>query len=67
MPAAGPEAAEWGGGLTTLVNNAGVQPTRELPGMTAAHWREVVDANLISVFACTQAAAEVMRERAPAA
>ena len=52
-----------GGGSTALVNNAGVQPTRELPGMTAAQWREVVDANLFSVFACTQAAAEVMRER----
>ncbi|MCX4881958.1 MULTISPECIES: SDR family NAD(P)-dependent oxidoreductase [unclassified Streptomyces] len=56
------EAAEWGGGLTALVNNAGVQPTRELPGMTAAQWREVMDANLFSVFACTQAAANVMRE-----
>ncbi|MEU6374013.1 SDR family NAD(P)-dependent oxidoreductase [Streptomyces sp. NPDC046909] len=56
------EAAEWGGGLTALVNNAGVQPVRALPGMTAAEWREVVDTNLTSVFACTQAAAEVMEE-----
>ncbi|MEU6364993.1 SDR family NAD(P)-dependent oxidoreductase [Streptomyces sp. NPDC046931] len=57
------EAAEWGGGrLTALVNNAGVQPTRELAGMTAAEWRAVLDANLSSVFMCTQAAAEVMRE-----
>ena len=55
------EAAEWGGGLTALVNNAGVQPTRPLPGMTAAQWREVVDTNLTGVFACTQAAAELMR------
>lgn len=54
------EADAWGGGLTALVNNAGVQPVRALPGMTAAEWREVVDANLTSVFACTQAAAEVM-------
>ncbi|MDN3023869.1 SDR family NAD(P)-dependent oxidoreductase [Streptomyces sp. S.PB5] len=54
------EAAEWGGGLTALVNNAGVQPVRELPGMTAAEWRDVVDTNLTGVFACTQAAAEVM-------
>ncbi|MGI5376584.1 SDR family NAD(P)-dependent oxidoreductase [Streptomyces sp. CA-251387] len=53
------EAAEWGGGrLTALVNNAGVQPTQELPGMTAAEWRAVVDANLSSVFACTQAAVD---------
>lgn len=57
------EAAEWGGGrLTALVNNAGVQPTRALPGMTLAQWREVVDTNLSSVFACTQAAARVMGE-----
>ncbi len=56
------EAAEWGEGrLTALVNNAGVQPTRALPGMTAAQWRAVVDTNLTSVFACTQAAVEVMR------
>ncbi|WP_020134001.1 SDR family NAD(P)-dependent oxidoreductase [Streptomyces sp. 351MFTsu5.1] len=53
-------AAAGGGSLTALVNNAGVQPTRPLPGMTAAQWREVVDTNLTSVFACTQAAAEVM-------
>ncbi|MGR3871047.1 SDR family NAD(P)-dependent oxidoreductase [Streptomyces graminifolii] len=58
------EAAEWSGGrLTALVNNAGVQPTQPLPGMTAADWRTVVDTNLTSVFACTQAAAEVMREQ----
>lgn len=58
------EAAEWGGGrLTALVNNAGVQPTQGLPGMTAADWRAVVDTNLSSVFACTQAAAEIMREQ----
>ncbi|MFI5684719.1 SDR family NAD(P)-dependent oxidoreductase [Streptomyces sp. NPDC051636] len=56
-------AAEWGGGrLTALVNNAGVQPVRPLPGMPAAEWRTVVDTNLTSVFACTQAAAEIMRE-----
>ncbi|MFF3848669.1 SDR family NAD(P)-dependent oxidoreductase [Streptomyces sp. NPDC002328] len=60
------EAAEWGGGvgrLTALVNNAGVQPVQPLPGMTVADWREVVDADLTSVFACTQAAAEVMRDQ----
>ncbi|NEB05981.1 glucose 1-dehydrogenase [Streptomyces sp. SID13726] len=53
-------AAEWGGGLTALVNNAGVQPVRPLPGMPAAEWRAVVDTNLTAVFACTQAAAELM-------
>ncbi|MCF1599037.1 SDR family NAD(P)-dependent oxidoreductase [Streptomyces muensis] len=56
------EAAEWGDGrLTALVNNAGVQPTRELRGMSLAQWRAVVDTNLSSMFACTQAAAEIMR------
>ncbi|MGP4043521.1 SDR family NAD(P)-dependent oxidoreductase [Streptomyces sp. 2A115] len=56
------EAADWGGGvLTALVNNAGVQPVQELPGMTVDDWRAVVDANVSSVFACTQAAADVMR------
>ncbi|MFC5213949.1 SDR family NAD(P)-dependent oxidoreductase [Streptomyces coerulescens] len=59
------KAAEWGGGrLTALVNNAGVQPLRELPGMSAAEWRAVVDANLTTVFACTQAAAEIMGNQA---
>lgn len=58
------EAAVWGGGrLTALVNNAGVQPTRALPEMTAAEWREVLDTNVSSVFACTRAAAEVMGEQ----
>ncbi|MEW1772747.1 SDR family oxidoreductase [Streptomyces sp. NPDC086777] len=57
------EATEWGGGrLTALVNNAAVQPVQPLPGMTAADWRAVVDTNLTSVFACTQAAADIMRE-----
>ncbi|WP_329292280.1 SDR family NAD(P)-dependent oxidoreductase [Streptomyces pseudovenezuelae] len=55
------DAAAWGGGLTALVNNAGVQPVQPLPGMTAAQWRAVVDTNLTGVFACTQAAAELMR------
>lgn len=59
------EAAEWGGGrLDALVNNAGVQPVQELAGMTVADWRAVVDTNVLSVFASTQAAAEVMREQA---
>ncbi|MGW0191231.1 SDR family NAD(P)-dependent oxidoreductase [Streptomyces sp. NPDC003362] len=57
------DAAEWAGGrLTALVNNAGVQPVRELRGMTAEEWRTVVDTNLSSVFACTQAAVDVMGE-----
>ncbi|MFI0215498.1 SDR family NAD(P)-dependent oxidoreductase [Streptomyces lydicus] len=56
------EAAGWRGRLTALVNNAGVQPTQELAGMSLADWRAVADVNVHSVFACTQAAAEVMRD-----
>lgn len=56
------EAVDWRGRLTALVNNAGSQPVRELPGMTAAEWRAVMDTNVLSVFGCTQAAAEVMKE-----
>lgn len=55
------EAAGWRGGLTALVNNAGVQPTQELVAMSLADWRAVTDPNVHSVFACTQAAAAVMR------
>lgn len=53
-------AAEWGGRLDAVVNNAGVQPVQDLAGMTAEQWRAVLDVNLTSAFACTQAAAEVM-------
>ncbi|MEU7422047.1 SDR family oxidoreductase [Streptomyces sp. NPDC040750] len=56
------ETTDWSDGrLTTLVNNAAVQPVQPLPGMTAAAWRSVVDTDLTSVFACTQAAAAHMR------
>ncbi|CAM5465381.1 glucose 1-dehydrogenase [Streptomyces pilosus] len=57
------EAAErFGGRLTAVVNNAGIQPVRHLPATTAAEWRAVVDTNLTGVFACTRAAAELMRD-----
>jgi NAD(P)-dependent dehydrogenase (short-subunit alcohol dehydrogenase family) len=54
------EAAEWGGRLDAVVNNAGVQPVQDLAGMTAAQWRAVLDVNVTSAFCCTQAAAEVL-------
>lgn len=54
------EAHAWRGRLDALVNNAGVQPVQELPGMTADDWRRLQDANVTSAFCCTQAAAEVM-------
>lgn len=49
------------GRLDALVNNAGVQPVQPLAEMTLSDWRTVVDTNLHGTFACTQAAAEVMR------
>ncbi|MFK0292093.1 SDR family NAD(P)-dependent oxidoreductase [Streptomyces sp. NPDC090442] len=55
------EAAGWRGRLTALVNNAGVQPTQELTGMSLADWRAVADPNVHSVFACTQAAVPALR------
>ncbi|GHE03570.1 SDR family NAD(P)-dependent oxidoreductase [Streptomyces alanosinicus] len=56
------EVTDWSGGrLTALVNNAAVQPVQPLPAMTAAEWRTVVDTDLTSVFACTQAAVAPMR------
>ncbi|RKT56239.1 SDR family NAD(P)-dependent oxidoreductase [Saccharothrix australiensis] len=55
------EAAAWRGRLDAVVNCAGVQPVRDLAELTAADWREVVDANVLAAFSCTRAAAEVMR------
>jgi NAD(P)-dependent dehydrogenase (short-subunit alcohol dehydrogenase family) len=53
-------AAHWRGRLDALVNNAGIQPVQDLPGITAGAWREVGDACTTSAFCCTQAAAQVM-------
>ncbi|MDF3287809.1 SDR family NAD(P)-dependent oxidoreductase [Streptomyces silvisoli] len=55
------ESASWTGRLTALVNNAGVQPVQPLEDMSVADWRQVVDPNMVSAFACTQAAVEAMR------
>ena len=48
--------------LDVLINNAGTYPLCVLD-MTPAEWDHVVDANLRSVFLCTQAAAKVMKEQ----
>ena len=48
------------GRLDILVNNVGAYPERPLAEMSAGEWEEVVDANLGSVFLCTQAAAGQM-------
>lgn len=54
--------AEATGTLNAVVNCAGVQPDQDLDGMTVADWRAVVDTNLVSAFAITQAAAKAMRD-----
>jgi glucose 1-dehydrogenase/3-oxoacyl-[acyl-carrier protein] reductase len=48
--------------LDVLINNAGVYPLHSVLDMTPSDWDQVVDANLRSVFLCTQAAAKVMKE-----
>jgi NAD(P)-dependent dehydrogenase (short-subunit alcohol dehydrogenase family) len=45
------------GRIDVLVNNAGTYPLHPLLQMAETDWEGVIDANLRSVFACTQAAA----------
>lgn len=56
-------AAEQLDGLDALVNCAGIQPVTPLPELEVQSWRAVIDANLTSVFACTQAAAPLLAEK----
>jgi len=48
------------GRVDVLINNAGLYPRASVLEMTLAQWDKVVDANLRSVFLCTQAAARQM-------
>ncbi len=50
------------GGLDVLVNNAGAYPMTALLDMTEEEWDDILDVNLRSTFACTQAAARRMVE-----
>lgn len=45
------------GRVDVLINNAGIYPVASLVEMSEAQWDETVDANLKSVFLCTQAMA----------
>jgi NAD(P)-dependent dehydrogenase (short-subunit alcohol dehydrogenase family) len=49
------------GGLTVMVNNAGVQTWAPLLDLTEAEWDRVLDTNLKGCFLCTQAAARHMK------
>jgi NAD(P)-dependent dehydrogenase (short-subunit alcohol dehydrogenase family) len=50
------EAAGWMGGLTALVNNAGVGNLKPLHTYTDKEWRRVVGVSLDGTFVCTRAA-----------
>ncbi|MEE9148632.1 MAG: 3-oxoacyl-ACP reductase family protein [Candidatus Tectomicrobia bacterium] len=57
------EAGEELGGLTILVNNAGIFPRVPFLEMTAAQWDEVLGVNLKGSFLCTQAVTRHMVTR----
>jgi 3-oxoacyl-[acyl-carrier protein] reductase len=50
------------GGLTILVNNAGIQTWKGFFDVTESEWDAVVDTNLKGCFLCTQAAARHMKD-----
>lgn len=55
------QAVDQLGQLTVLINNAGAYPQNTLLNMPTDEWQHVIDANLKSVFLCTQAAARQMQ------
>jgi len=55
------------GRLDVLINNSGIYPLSTLVDMAEDEWDAVIDANLRSVFLCTQAAAKQMMAQADSA
>ena len=51
------------GGLDILVANAGINIRKQPQDYTVEEWRQVIDTNLNSVFACCQAAYPEMKRR----
>ena len=53
---------DWGGGVTALVNNAGVADFGPIEEMDFARWRRVMATNLDGVFLCSQAMIQALKE-----
>jgi meso-butanediol dehydrogenase/(S,S)-butanediol dehydrogenase/diacetyl reductase len=53
---------DWGGGVTALVNNAGVADFGPIEEMDFARWRRVMATNLDGVFLCSQAMIPALKE-----
>lgn len=58
------DVAQQLGPIDILVNNAALQTVAALDGMTLASWRQMLAANLDSVFLTTQQAAQMMSKQA---
>jgi len=56
------QAAQRFGRLDILVNNAGINIRKQPEEYTLEEWREVLDTNLTSAFACSQAAYPAMKQ-----
>lgn len=56
------EVVESMGGLSILVNNAGMYPHIQIDDMSLSQWRRVISVNLEGAFLCTQAALPFMKQ-----
>lgn len=55
-----PRVREQLGRLDILINCAGILHTQRIHELTAAHWRQLLDINLVGTFLCAQAAIPLM-------